>query len=382
MTLDEAKELFPEVSIEKPENAIGYIYVTINVDKQKFYIGKWASKWKECYYGGGHYPKLWKKENDNLEHWPIQWCYTKEELDIAEYMWIDMFKGDLDLANLTEGGNKHKPITDEISENKKEYFKNNTNGFKGGSHSDIARQKISEANYTYQQINDNQFLGHSHTKETKELISKIAKEYHENPTVKRRYSEATKKYLEEHDNPFKGKSHTESTKEIMSKKAKERMNDTKYRYRNAKKVLCIETGEIFNSVTDAAKAFGHKNASHISAVCKDKRKTAYGKHWTYYDEDNDKEIKNQLKTINYTKIRCVETGELFNTASEINKKFNTRHSTILAVCRGEVNSCFGMHWEFVPVTEIIVEENSEPSPLPDYSYSNELGFLERKTCLA
>ena len=46
----------------------------------------------------------------------------------------------------------------------------------------------------------------------------------------------------------------------------------------AKPVRCIETQEIFDSVSDANKKY---NTNHISAVCNGTRKTACGYHWEY-----------------------------------------------------------------------------------------------------
>ena len=58
------------------------------------------------------------------------------------------------------------------------------------------------------------------------------------------------------------------------------------------KVLCIETGEIFNSITEAATMY---KSSKIGDVCKGKRNTA-GKladgtklHWKYIEETEDKD---------------------------------------------------------------------------------------------
>lgn len=49
-------------------------------------------------------------------------------------------------------------------------------------------------------------------------------------------------------------------------------------------VLNIDTEEIFNSISDAAKKY-NISSSHISAVCKGKRKTCGGFHWMYTNED-------------------------------------------------------------------------------------------------
>ena len=48
----------------------------------------------------------------------------------------------------------------------------------------------------------------------------------------------------------------------------------------SKKILCTETGEIFDSVRDAERKTRISHNS-ISAVCRGKRKTAGGYHWSF-----------------------------------------------------------------------------------------------------
>lgn len=50
---------------------------------------------------------------------------------------------------------------------------------------------------------------------------------------------------------------------------------------NMKKVICVETGEIFNSISEAEKL---KKTNNISACCSGKRKSTNGYHWRYYEE--------------------------------------------------------------------------------------------------
>ncbi len=51
---------------------------------------------------------------------------------------------------------------------------------------------------------------------------------------------------------------------------------------NKKKVLCMETGEIFFSTQEASRQTGINNTS-ISKVCNGHRKTAGGYHWQFID---------------------------------------------------------------------------------------------------
>ena len=46
---------------------------------------------------------------------------------------------------------------------------------------------------------------------------------------------------------------------------------------NCKKVMCVETGEVFNSATEAYR----KYKGHISEAAKGSRELAAGYHWKY-----------------------------------------------------------------------------------------------------
>lgn len=51
----------------------------------------------------------------------------------------------------------------------------------------------------------------------------------------------------------------------------------------SKKVICLETGVIYESTMDVQRKLGLFN-SNINNVCKGKRKTAGGYHWMYLDD--------------------------------------------------------------------------------------------------
>lgn len=79
-----------------------------------------------------------------------------------------------------------------------------------------------------------------------------------------------------------GKPRSKETKDKIREKLlgiplseERRINISKAHY---KKVKCIETGIIYNSVQEAAKDTNTKD-THISRVCKGKRKTTGGFHW-------------------------------------------------------------------------------------------------------
>ena len=57
------------------------------------------------------------------------------------------------------------------------------------------------------------------------------------------------------------------------------------KYSQARKVRCIETGQVFDSCGDAAKWCGLKNHTSIIQCCQGVYKTTGGYHWEYVQEE-------------------------------------------------------------------------------------------------
>ena len=96
-------------------------------------------------------------------------------------------------------------------------------------------------------------------------------------------SEETKKKLSE---SHKGQIPSEETRKKMSESQKGkhfscRSEEEKLKMSKShnKKVICIETGKVYNSVKEAELV---NNSFHISRCCSGKRKTSGGYHWQYY----------------------------------------------------------------------------------------------------
>lgn len=82
-----------------------------------------------------------------------------------------------------------------------------------------------------------------------------------------------------HSGPHKGKKHSEEAKRKISEAMKGKLINHKSL---SKKVLCVETGEIFESTCEAHRKTGI-NQSNISMACNGKLKTAGGYHWKFYN---------------------------------------------------------------------------------------------------
>lgn len=111
-----------------------------------------------------------------------------------------------------------------------------------------------------------------------------------------RFSEESKNKIREKakinnslNNPFKGKTHSQELKDKWSKERKGRKlegewlkNIQKVRKKNCKKVINLDTGEIFNSIGEAQEKYGLKNG--IANVCRGKKKTAAKCRWKFYED--------------------------------------------------------------------------------------------------
>lgn len=91
-------------------------------------------------------------------------------------------------------------------------------------------------------------------------------------------------------NHFYGKKHTDETRAVMSaawtdERKKKLAEDSKIRHaiNQAVKVKNVTTGEVFDSIKEAAEMFGLKS-TNITSVCRGRRKSAGGFEWEYINK--------------------------------------------------------------------------------------------------
>lgn len=91
----------------------------------------------------------------------------------------------------------------------------------------------------------------------------------------------------------KGRAWSQETKEKMQQaklgrkvleKTKKKMSQIMLNNANSKKIICIETGEIFPSISEAGRIL-NISFSNIASVCRKQRKTAKNLHFEYYIGD-------------------------------------------------------------------------------------------------
>lgn len=112
---------------------------------------------------------------------------------------------------------------------------------------------------------------------------------------------------------------------------------------NAKKVICITTGDIFNSMAEAANKFKLSTQS-ISKNCTGERKSVgfytHGQalQFAYYKEGKkyrERDIGNLQQT---RRVVCTNTKEIFDTVNEAARKYELSQGSISKCCMGQIRS--------------------------------------------
>lgn len=231
----------PKVEIKKGFNInLRNFYVYLHVkesDGTVFYVGKGTKfRWSRVYDRTQH----WK--NTAIKHGVIcqivahdlsaEEALVLEKKLIASYGRQDQKTGCL--VNLTDGGE----------------------GVVNYVWTEEHRKKISEAG-----------MGRKHTDEFKQMVSKLHTGKVLSVETKKRISDARK-----------GKPLSEKQKQSLLNRGNKR----------SRKIICVETGVVYDSLTLAGKPLGLQ-ATDISKVCKGKRKSLKGFSWKYLDEQMNSE---------------------------------------------------------------------------------------------
>lgn len=133
--------------------------------------------------------------------------------------------------------------------------------------------------------------GHAWTEEQRENIIKKLTGQNRSEETKKKISESKKGKPSQ----FKGIPRPEDVKKKMSDGRKGKHYELLSGKNNgmAKKVINIDTGEVFETMLEASKSINHKSITCICACCRGKSKTAGGYHWRYADEVEQENLKGE-----------------------------------------------------------------------------------------
>lgn len=199
---------------------------------------------------------------------------------IEKYGW-DGFDHEIFASNLTEeeAQNMEKLLIKELKTQDPEFGYNISDGGSTTRISDEGRKRLSEQ----KKGELNPCFGKIYTAEERARISEQTRG-ERNPNYGRKHTEEERRKISE---AITGRHLSEEHKKKLSAYFKGRPTGrprAEGSGKPPKKVLCVETGEVFDSIADAARAKGLYNIkTRISSVCKGSANMCGGYHWKYYE---------------------------------------------------------------------------------------------------
>ena len=259
------------------------IYIHKNKINGKIYVGQTCQKVEYRWNKGKGYdtcPLFFKAIQkygwDNFEHIILEENLTKEEANVKEQYYISLYKSNDRIFgyNIQSGGNNHT-VTDDSREKSRQH----------------AQQLWQNEEFRNSQSIRMKELWQTEEYREKQKLSR--KPHAVTPENRQKMLDGYQKYLQEHGHPQKGKYRTKETREkisckmigennhrfgtIPSQETKDKRHKTYIENGHGTRVRCIETGEIFSTITDAAKWCGLKSSSGIHDNISGIKKSA-GKH--------------------------------------------------------------------------------------------------------
>ena len=349
------------------EERIYTVYMHTNLENNKKYVGLTSQKPRVRWgYGYGYekcpyfFNAIKKNGWNGFSHEIVLQNLTKDEAEMFEIAMIKYYNTtDKEFGyNIDNGGNSSGKRTQET---KDKISKSNT----GKKLSKETRDKISKNRKgkcvgTQHHLfgKPGTFTGRHHTEESKKKISEnnkgkiISLELREiirktntgnKYCLGRKASEETKKLISKNrkgkccgkDNPSFGKQITEEFRQHLIKI-------------NSKKIICIETKEVFKSTKEASK-ITKINESTIGRCCRKEFHIAGGFHWAFYDEY----LKNPDDSIYLTSrkktgktVYCEETKEYYPSLKHVSDLFKIDLS-YLGKCMRKGKICKGYHFKYI-----------------------------------
>lgn len=278
--------------MEEDRNFYNYIWF-IKDTKEVFYIGKGK---------GRRYKSLRSRNKFFLDMYRTHDCcsvivkdnLTEKEAFENEKKLIKWYRENTNyrITNQTDGGD----------------------GISGYSMSDYAKRKISKASKEMWQ--------------NEEFRSRMI-EIRNNPNGAYKsddFRQKISKIVSGSNNPNFGNHWDDEKREKLSKLRKQNKKSCGSNNPMAKRIICIETGEIFKTIIEAKAKYKVNSDTSFTVALNNKTRTAANLHWSLnVDElsDDGKRYKyylNILSESRFSSYICVETKEIFKTQKELNSR--------------------------------------------------------------
>lgn len=123
-----------------------------------------------------------------------------------------------------------------------------------------------------------------------------------------------------------------------------------------KAIVCVETGEVWGSITDCSIETGILT-QNLSQNCCKQHKTAKNKHYAYLSEYNENWLpaeeyntdKRRAVSGRSKPVYCLETNEIYCSASEAGRQLNISNRLVSKCCIAEISQTHGYHFKYVEV---------------------------------
>lgn len=129
-----------------------------------------------------------------------------------------------------------------------------------------------------------------------------------------------------------------------SKETRQKMRDAQERVGRSCKVVCYETGESYRSQSDAERDLGLYRGG-IGAVLDNPHRTCGGYHWVK-DIDNAMPPPDVLRDRTKRAAVIVETGQVFESATQLARFLNTTTACVINACKGRNRTVAGVHVKY------------------------------------
>lgn len=113
-------------------------------------------------------------------------------------------------------------------------------------------------------------------------------------------------------------------------------------------------GKIYNSAKEAAEDLNIPR-QNIDRILRKERVTVKGYSFCYINED----FRKPRWETKPRKIKCLETGEIFNSAHDLARKYNMESTFFIRVCRGKRKTVKGLHFCYAEENKTIEEIESK-----------------------
>lgn len=230
-----------------------YIYSITNLRNNKRYIGMTSNTYNRK---RAHF---WALKNNKHSNEKLQKAYNSYGEDCFEFEVVEK----IDTNDRMLALHRENFYINEYNSYKNGY--NKTLGFDGSTlHKRPEETLVKMSNF----MKGNKYwLGKHHSEESKRKIGAAHKNKIVSEETRNKLSKALKGKKVGKDNPFYNKKHSEETK-------------AKIREKVSKKVVCIETGVVFQSTVECSNALGI-DRSNICKVCRGVVKSAGGYSFKY-----------------------------------------------------------------------------------------------------